>query len=180
MNKTDESQILYAFPSDDYVVFRVVGRGTFSNSVPLKDTVQRMRQRNPRVRFILDLEQCSSMDSTFMGVLASMGLGRRSDSLPNLTIVHAKEHSRKLLSTLGLTHFLDVREPPQAPTAPPEAFVPAREAAVDKREQILHMIQAHQELINLDSKNKVRFENVLRYLDESLQRVEKKGGGWSS
>jgi len=169
----DETQILYACPTDDCVVLRVMGRGTFLNSMPLKRTIERMQGRNPKTAFVLDLEQCDTMDSTFMGVLAGVGLGQRREGKPSLTLVNVCERAQKLLQTLGLSHFLEVRPRSDSPlsTEALASFIPTEDGPVSRRQQILHMIEAHEELINLDSRNSVQFENVLKYLEDSLERA---------
>lgn len=167
----EESEILYARPSPDYVVFRVIGRGTFQNSFTLKRTALRMRKERPGLRYIMDLENCASMDSTFMGVLASLGLGKRREGLANLAIVNVNDHARRLLETLGLSHFLEVRQTP-ALESDESAFQRTEEPVVTKREQILHMIEAHQELIDIDNHNRIRFESVMAYLSESLEQPD--------
>ncbi len=169
----DPSQILYACPNDDVVVFRIQGRGTFLNSAPFKSMIQKMQDRNPQTSFLLDMRECESMDSTFMGVLAGVGLAQRREKRPNLTLVNVSDRVRKLLTTLGLAHFLDIRSATAENDPLPDDtdFHRAEKCEVDREEQILHMIKAHEDLTHLDSSNKIRFENVLKYLNESLDKA---------
>ena len=169
---SDPSQILYACPSDDVIVFRIQGRGTFLNSAPFKSIIQTMQARNPQTTFILDMRECESMDSTFMGVLAGVGLAQRREKRPNLTLVNVSDRVRKLLTTLGLAHFLDIRSsiPEKTPLPEIDAFQQTDPVQANREDQILHMIQAHQDLVHLDSSNKIRFENVLKYLSDSLEK----------
>jgi anti-anti-sigma factor len=175
MTDADASKILYACPSDDCVVFRVVGRGGFQNSVALKQTAEKMMARNNGTRFVFDLGGCVSMDSTFMGVLASLGLQQRRRLSENLAIINASEHTRRLLETLGLAHFLDVRSDRADLGVSADAYASAGQTKIDRREQIIHMIQAHEELINLDSRNRVRFDDVVKVLSESLGDTDGQG-----
>lgn len=171
---TEENQILYARPGDEFVVFRVIGRGTFQNSMPLRKTALDMREEHPDLRFIIDLEECDGMDSTFMGVLASLGLKGRSGATAGLVLVNVNEHAKRLLDTLGLSHFLDVRARQDDNAAGADLeFEPTDDSGISKREQIVHMIEAHKELVNVDDSNQARFQNVLRYLSESLERVDR-------
>ncbi len=52
---------------------RVVGRGTFQNGQPLRRYAQDMLTQGCD-QFFVDLNQCQGMDSTFLGVLAGIGL----------------------------------------------------------------------------------------------------------
>ena len=51
------------------VWIRVEGKGTFQNSPGLKDFSRRMIETGKRA-FVVDLQRCPAMDSTFMGTLA--------------------------------------------------------------------------------------------------------------
>lgn len=52
-------------------------------------------------------------------------------------------------------------------------FAESADASVEssRTEQVAGMIQAHCRLIEVDSGNEVRFKEVLKYLDESLERA---------
>ena len=60
--------------SSDPVVVRVDGRACFQNSGCLRDFISELLRQGRR-RFVLDLQNCVSMDSTFLGVLAGAALG---------------------------------------------------------------------------------------------------------
>ena len=67
--------IQYALLDQDNVaVVRVTGRGTFLNSVPLKKFADQLTADGKPRQFIIDLKDCETLDSTFMGVLASISL----------------------------------------------------------------------------------------------------------
>ena len=51
----------------------VAGRGTFQNGQPLRRYAVEMIGQGAR-QFVVDLGQCEGMDSTFLGVLAGIGL----------------------------------------------------------------------------------------------------------
>jgi len=50
---------------------RVEGKGSFLNSGNLKEFAQEMVNRGYR-EFVIDLEHCAMMDSTFMGTMAGV------------------------------------------------------------------------------------------------------------
>ncbi|NUP88357.1 MAG: STAS domain-containing protein [Candidatus Sumerlaeia bacterium] len=160
-----------------YVV-RVEGRGSFQNCGGLKQFLDRQLATDPDLELIVDLENCTSMDSTFMGVIAGVGLRQRQSKRGKMVIVNLNEHTSKLLRTLGLTHFLDVRETGARRTAVmPGAFEPLPEAPpMSRMERIRMMIEAHERLIDADKGNEVKFQGVLTFLAESLGRAEQPGG----
>ncbi|MCX7044872.1 MAG: STAS domain-containing protein [Candidatus Sumerlaeota bacterium] len=171
----DETQIYYVCPSDDCAVLKIAGRGTFQNSLTLRRVLDEMMARRQDMAFIIDLKECDMMDSTFMGVLAGIGLRQRQGSKPGLSLVNVQPRVWRLLDTLGLTRFIDVRPPNDVGKGASRttSFTPVPEGSFSRRDQILLMIEAHQDLIHLDSRNKLQFENVLKYLDEALKEEEK-------
>ena len=58
------------------VWLKVNGRGTVQNSPGVKEFVKQMIQRGHR-DFVVDLDGCELMDSTFMGTLAGVALRLR-------------------------------------------------------------------------------------------------------
>lgn len=161
------------------VVIRVEGRGSFSNSVELKQLAERIALTHPGggYRCVIDMDRCLTMDSTFMGVLASVGLRQRKDSGTKLAVVNANEQSARLMKTLGIDRLLDVHKPGDgteavgaAADAAAAGYAGAAGDEVAKVDRIIHMIEAHQTLCDADGANSVRFESVLKYLKESLER----------
>ncbi len=171
--ETQVEPVQVARVGESLLALRVVGRGTFHNSVGLKQLFDRQMASDPASEFILDLAECTSMDSTFMGLLAGVGLTQRDSGQGRLVIVNLTEHTSKLLRMLGLTHFLDVREPGADPLPPEAEFERVEESAPMSRiERIRLMIEAHRHLIDVDQGNEVKFQGVLTYLSESLGRSE--------
>jgi anti-anti-sigma factor len=159
------------------VIVRISGRGTFTNSVELKRLGDYMSDRysGEKPHFVVDLEHCATMDSTFMGVLASVALRQQRDVGDKLVVVNANPQNYRLLHTLGLAHFMDVRtNNDAAPRVDDSRFHAAETDDVSRMDRIVHMIEAHQSLCDADSQNEVRFESVLKYLNESLKRESDK------
>ena len=65
---------IFAKLFESYVWIRPEGRGTFLESTIIKNFVERSVADGVS-NFVIDLEACPGMDSTFMGMLAGLGLG---------------------------------------------------------------------------------------------------------
>jgi len=173
-----QDSLRFAELGDGIIVVQVHGRGSFANSVAFKKLADRLAQRyGPgKYFFIVDLEKCQTMDSTFLGALASIALRQRKECDRVLVITNASDHVRKLLQTLGITHIVELHEKlaEGAPgsSATPE-FQEEKVEEVSKLDRIVHMIESHQKLCELDSQNEARFESVLKYLNESLEREQR-------
>src|SRR5258708_14913927 len=87
--------------SDPEIRIRVEGKGSFQNSPALKEFSQRMIETGRR-DFIVDLQNCTTMDSTFMGTLAGIAMRIRDAGGGNLWVVNRNERNAELLGGLGL------------------------------------------------------------------------------
>jgi anti-sigma B factor antagonist len=60
-------------PYDDPVVVKINGKASFLNSNPMKELFDQLTEQG-KARFIIDFQKCSGMDSTFLGILAGLGI----------------------------------------------------------------------------------------------------------
>lgn len=148
---------------------RVEGKGNFLNSGNFKDFAREMVNRGYR-EFIVDLEHCSMMDSTFMGTMAGVALRLRELGHGHLHVVHCGTRSRELLTGLGLDQIFDIHaDGSAAPSCEVLDHVPGeQDAAVQKHEQAEHMLAAHEALCEAAPENLSRFKDVLEYLKQDL------------
>lgn len=170
--------ILYARLPDGIVIIRVIGKGTHQQTSGLLHVFQMTRDQNPPPSYIIDLDQCTTMDSTFMGTLASIGLYQRRERGTSVVVTNIKDHVRYLLNTLGLHYILDLR-PDRGETPAPagdEAFTPAAAPSMTNIDRIVMMIEAHERLIDVDGENEIKFESVLKSLRDSLAREQQRNG----
>ena len=165
--------ISFAVLPDQIVVVRIMGRGSFHNSVELRSLTETVARNEgwEKATFVIDLGECITMDSTFMGVLASIGLSQLKANGRKMAVVNVNEQNMRLLTTLGLTQFLNVRTANETPAhqASEHQFQNVENQQVDRAQRIIHMIEAHQELCDADPSNNMRFESVLKYLQDSLK-----------
>jgi len=183
------SRIEFATPDDGVIVVRVIGRGSFENSFSLKKIpevvdAQFGTKGKPR-RIVIDLEQCRTIDSTFFGVMASLGLTQIRAQLGKMVLVNVNKHVHNIISVLGLTHVLEIHEaapPDTVPQSVPDApavtsgeFKSVSENPLDKLHRIVVMLEAHQQLVDLNGDNQVRFRNVIDCLEAALDDEKRKG-----
>ena len=147
---------------------RVEGKGNFLNSGNLKEFAREMVNRGYR-EFVVDLENCAMMDSTFMGTMAGVALRLKELGHGHLHVVHCGQRSRDLLTGLGLDQIFSIQS---NGTAAPECEMlsgPAEmEPTVAKQQQAQQMLDAHQALVDAAPENFSRFKDVLDYLKQDL------------
>ncbi len=146
---------------------KVEGKGSFLNSGNLKEFAQEMVNRGYR-EFIIDLENCAMMDSTFMGTMAGVALRLKELGQGHLHVVHCGTRSRELLSGLGLDQIFSLHS--NGATSPECAQLAGERDAVEQRktEQARTMLEAHEALCQAAPENFLRFKDVLDYLKQDL------------
>src|SRR5256885_7378497 len=98
--------------------------------------------------FVVDLENCAMMDSTFMGTMAGVALRLKELGHGHLHVVHCGERSRTLLTGLGLDQIFDIHS---NGTAAPQCELLHRDKAngsqTDEKKKVsADMLDAHQAL----------------------------------
>jgi anti-sigma B factor antagonist len=147
------------------VWMKVEGRGTFENSQCLKDFVRRMISKG-RHEFVVDLEKCELMDSTFMGTLASVAFSLRDIKDGLLRVVRANARNFSLLESLGLDHLFELEPFLDGPQ--PESLQRAGACEVDPDEARSMILAAHEALVEADPRNAIRFQDVIEYLQQEV------------
>ncbi len=157
------------------VWIKVEGKGSFLNSGNLKEFAREMVDRGYR-EFVIDLENCAMMDSTFMGTMAGVALRLKELGQGHLHVIHCGGRSRELLSGLGLDQVFSIHVDgatgPECKSFEHDATAPA---AANKTEQAQTMLEAHEALCEAAPENIFRFKDVLDYLKQDLhhETVEK-------
>jgi anti-anti-sigma factor len=149
------------------VWLKVSGRGTFQNSPGVKEFVKQMIQRGHR-DFVVDLDGCELMDSTFMGTLAGVALRLREIGQGGLRAVNVNVRNASLLENLGLDQLFAV-ETGQATDAPATLRQPDAVSEENPKEMVL---EAHEALIEADAHNAVKFKDVVEYLRQELAQED--------
>lgn len=149
---------------------RVAGKGNFLNSGNFKDFAREMINRGYR-EFVVDLQECVMMDSTFMGTLAGVALRLKELGHGRLHVVHCGERSRELLTGLGLDQIFSIHSNGSAaPECESLAEAAATEPSVHKQQQAQQMLDAHEALCEVAPQNLSRFKDVLDYLKQDLHQ----------
>ena len=151
------------------VWIRVEGKGTFQNSPGLKDFSRRMIEGGRR-EFVVDLQHCPAMDSTFMGTLAGLALRLRDVGGGELWVVNRNERNDELLQGLGLDALFSTQPAPQMDGCGGDAIHHSADKAVTREV----MREAHEACVEVNPKNAAHFRDVLDFLNASAAKDAKK------
>ena len=92
----------------DPVAVRVEGRASFLNSASLREFLAQML-KSGKARFVFDFLRCTSMDSTFLGVLAGFALEMlKTKPRGSLVLTRMGQRNLELVRNLGLHKLLTV------------------------------------------------------------------------
>jgi len=151
---------------DRTVCVKVDGRGTFQNSIGLKQVIKQMIQRGYR-DFVIDLKDCDLMDSTFMGTLAGAALRLRELGQGQLSVSNANTRSHDLLVGLGLDQLFHVstKSVGTLPSATAPVLMPEDGSDDASKRAVL---EAHEALAAADASNAVKFQDVIDFLRQEL------------
>lgn len=149
---------------------KVEGKGSFLNSGNLKEFASEMVNRGYR-EFVLDLENCAMMDSTFMGTMAGVALRLKELGHGHLHVIHCGQRSRDLLTGLGLDQIFSIHaNGASAPEWETLSNEPAAAPSAQKQQQTQQMLDAHEALCEAAPENFSRFKDVLEYLKQDLHQ----------
>jgi len=91
-------------------VFKIVGIGTFQGAVGFKATYTELLADGV-TEFILDLEECEILDSTFLGTILGLALKVRQLATGHVHVIKLNETVRKLFLGTGLDQIFDMNDP---------------------------------------------------------------------
>jgi anti-anti-sigma factor len=125
---------------------------------------------------VVDLESCPSMDSTFMGTLTGVALRLAAYPGGRLQIVNPNPRNQQLLSNLGLDNIFEVDH--EGTTWPHERALISRILEKDellarsppsKRDQCECMLEAHENLAQVNDANIPKFHDVIECLKREMR-----------
>lgn len=165
---------LSVWVGEKVVVIKIAGRASFTSSVDFKTLVYGLRAKGHN-RFILDLSECLLMDSTFLGVLAGMGLKFNDSSngeVASIELLQPNERISDLLENLGVAQLFKVIKASSACRDNLTPVGPTPRQA-DSTEVTRTCLEAHQTLMDINPANIPKFKDVAQFLAEDLKRKEK-------
>jgi anti-sigma B factor antagonist len=163
MSESANKPVFLVDASSDPVVVRVEGRASFQNSGCLRDFVTEMLSRG-KTRFVLDFQQCASMDSTFLGVLAGAAIElRKRKPVGSIVVTRAAPRNLELIRNLGLHRLLTI-DPGELSANLPQCDTALETTRATEVESAKMVLEAHENLVAADEANRGKFEDVLSFL----------------
>src|SRR5271168_2626883 len=98
---------LSVFVGKNAAWIKIGGRANFASSPDFKTLLEKLAQKGYS-RFVIELQSCVLMDSTFLGVLAGFGIKLNSNGAApekGVELLNASERVRELLENLGAVNL---------------------------------------------------------------------------
>ena len=113
------------------------------------------------------------MDSTFLGMMAGIGLNLAKtpsgDHAPGVMLLNPKPRITELLENLGIIHLFKI-----AQCAEPlkETFDPMQAGEKSRLDVSRICLEAHRTLMDVNPENIPKFKDVTKFLAEDLKKIE--------
>lgn len=156
--------------ADGFVWVRVNGKGSFSTSPQLRGYVEE-RLGGGETRFVVDLEHCPAMDSTFMGTLAGIAMKLSKVSGGKLQLAGTSNRNRQSLEDLGLDVLIDINPDGEEWSGHLGEVRTQLEQLMEKPDEpdAGHVLEAHRLLCDANESNIKKFATVLDVLEKELE-----------
>lgn len=162
---------LTVFRAPRFACIRIVGRANFAASPGFKQAVDELIAERPQ-RFIMDLDQCQLMDSTFLGVLSG-GAERFHEEVPGepcIELSNANTRVTGLIDSLGVSKWF--KPLTGALDLPPDVHAKRLSLVNTTKVQLKETsLEAHERLGRMNESNRARFAEITRTLKEDLDRL---------
>jgi anti-sigma B factor antagonist len=170
---------LSVWVNEHFVCIKIEGRATFTSSVDFKTLVNSLWHKGHH-HFILDLTDCLLMDSTFLGVLAGMGirLGKDNpcpDQTTPIELLNPNARIADLLENLGVAHLFRTLNATTPINGENLVQVEQPAANATKTEISRTCLEAHKTLMEINPANISKFKDVTQFLAEDLKKMEGSG-----
>lgn len=163
----DEAKSTFLVSVDrEPIVIALQGRVSYMNCAPLRKLMDKLiEDRN--AQFVIDLGECTGIDSTVLGILAHVAMEVRKKQPPGyVQLCRLNERNWELVKNLGLNHLMDCRSELHDAIAADKAQ--ALEAGDSASKQTI--LEAHQKLMQVDKGNIDKFQDVVSYLKKQVEQ----------
>jgi anti-anti-sigma regulatory factor len=158
-------------PYDDPIVVKILGKASFLNSSPIKELFDQLVAQG-KSRFIIDFKECSGMDSTFLGILAGLGISMiRKEPKGSVVLCRLGSRNLELIENLGLHRLLMVDKGEQESELSHNQDLEAvgDQGKLTQVENARLVLEAHENLVEIDASNRTKFQDVISFLKNQVE-----------
>ncbi len=153
----------------DPICLRIKGRANYLNCAPVNDFFNTITQKN-NITIMVDLAECTGMDSTFLGLLAGVALEfKKQDKKSTIYLTNVNNRNLESIENLGLNLILKVN-PSEDTLAPHNILNKLQYLNTSKTASPETILQAHQNLVHAQPANSHKFQDVISFLKKQISQ----------
>jgi anti-anti-sigma factor len=158
-------QILFACV-EQCCYFKLSGELRYTNASGMDDLIERLFGAKIQCRqLVVDLNEASFMDSTYIGLLAGLARYCQQHNLPKPMLFCTVPAVNELLFSLCLDQAFDIV---RQSTDPAVDLASVQAVPYSDQQKGLMILHAHEALIALNEQNKSQFQSVVDLLKQQL------------
>ena len=165
MNKESIYQVC---ATNEEVFVRIKEKASYLNCAPLRSFLYEMVEGGSKT-FVIDFQNCSSMDSTFLGILVGLALKLKRDGDGDggsLSLLNLVGRNLETVENLGIHKIALVSS--ECISGPND--LENLKVKTDEGNACPEVIyQAHKTLLELNQKNSRIFRDVVNYLEQKVE-----------
>ncbi|SNY51387.1 anti-anti-sigma factor [Arsukibacterium tuosuense] len=173
---SEQEQVLFA-SINNCCYFKLCGELRYTNATGMDDLIERLfSTRIECAQVVIDLNQATFIDSTYVGLLAGLARYCQQQQLPKPTLFSTQSEINELLFGLCLDQaFQIIQQPTTVPPdnlpggTLPENTTDIATQSYSEQQQGRMILRAHEALIALNDKNKAEFQPVVNLLKQQLK-----------
>ena len=152
---------------------RLCGLANLKCGPDFKNLVSALHDKGYR-RFVIEMSECTLMDSTFLGLLCGLALKLRqsSDRAAGVELLNPTPRVVELIESLGVTSLFTLTLASLPPAAVAD-MVTHNCGEHTRTELAATSLEAHQTLVAFHPENASKFKDVTGFLAEDLQRLKR-------
>ena len=163
MNKENNYQV---HDSSKASVLQVLAKASYTNCESVRNFFDRKFKDGQR-NFIVDFAKCTSVDSTFLGILVRLALNLRSaEEAGKLALVNLTGRNLETVKNLGIDRIAEISSHSIENADELESLGNKAQNEMACSETIY---QAHKTLMNLNAKNLRMFCDVVSFLEQEVE-----------
>ena len=152
--------------TNNEVYVQIREKASYLNCAPLRSFLHEMVNEGNRV-FVVDFQNCSSMDSTFLGILVGLALQlRKFQDGGNLTLLNLIGRNLETVENLGIHKIANVSS---EFISSPDELKNLKVKNISQQTCPKLIYDAHKTLMDLNEKNSRIFRDVVNYLEQKVE-----------
>ena len=151
---------------NEEVFVRIKDKASYLNCAPLRSFLYEMAESGNKY-FVIDFQNCSSMDSTFLGILVGLALKlRRANEGGGLSLLNLVGRNLETVENLGIHKIAQVSS---KFISGPDDLENLKPKNNNDKESSVEIYKAHKSLMELNQKNSRLFRDVVHFLEQKVE-----------